>query len=237
MIEWDNSERLLDPQAVDTRPASERDLVLGLPKQIAGYEPVHWHVHRPELVEKFSSTLEPAIDEKPLQMFFEEHPEALLTGLVKPHTGWVIPRPRWPKPDGGFLVPDFIVCEWKSVGPDWFIIELESPKSSPLTKSGDVSQICNHAVGQINDYRNYIQEHGHFLRGNGWPKLHGEFEGFVVIGRRTDPNRLEHPDKLQAFDRQKIEIVSYDRLLEEFRSMQSYLGYQSKSLPPRSATT
>jgi hypothetical protein len=237
MIESDSECPLFDPQGIDTRPAGQRALVLGCPGQIAGYDPVHWHVYQPDLVDRFSNILEKASDEEPLQTFFEEHPEALLTGLVKPHIGWVIPRPRLPKPDGGFLVPDFIVCEWKSVGPDWFIIELESPTISPLTRSGQVSQICNHAVGQINSYRNYIEEHGHFLRDHGWPKLHGEFEGIVVIGRRTDPNRLERSDRLRAFQRQRVEIVSYDRLFQECLSMQPSLLHRSKPFSRTDNTT
>jgi antiviral defense system Shedu protein SduA len=120
-------------------------------------------------------------------------------------------------------VPDFIVCEWSSVGPDWFIVELESPTQSPLTQRG-ISQICNHAVEQINDYRTYIEENGYFLRENGWPKLHGQGEGIVVIGRRTDPGRSEAGDRLRNFRRQRVEIVSYDRLLEECQSMQDFLG-------------
>lgn len=182
-------------------------MVLGCPKQIAGRDPVKWNVWRP-----------------PLQAFFEEYPEALLTGLVKPHTGWVIPRPRLPKPDGGLWVPDFIVCEWNSMGPDWFIIELESPTKSPLTRDPDVSQICNHAAAQIDSYRAYIEEHGHFLRENGWPKVHGQCDGIIVIGRRNDPNRSRHTGKLQAFRRQRIDIASYDRLLEECQSMQDHLS-------------
>jgi hypothetical protein len=221
-LDDEERERLIAPQVIDTRPARERDLVLGCPKQIAGRDPIKWHVCRPELTHKFAGVLETAADERPLQTFFEDYPEALLTGLVRPHTGWVIPRPRLPKPDGGLWVPDFMICEWKSVGPDWFIIELESPTKSPVTQAG-ISQLCNHAAEQINSYKTYIRDHGSFLRENGWPKLHGECYGFIVIGRRSDPNRSRHADKLQAFERQRIEIVSYDRLLKECQSMQDFL--------------
>jgi antiviral defense system Shedu protein SduA len=209
-----------DPQVVDTRPSSERDLVIGLPQQIAGYDPINWNVCRPQLTGNFASVLEKASDEKPLQKFFEEYPEALLTGLVKPHIGWVIPRPRLPKPDGG-CVPDFIICEWSSVGPDWIIVELESPTTSPFTKSGAISQICNHAAEQINGYKDYIEQHGHFLRDHGWPKLHGVCEGIIVIGRRNDPGRSKYADKLRAFKRQQISVASYDRLFEECQFMQA----------------
>ena len=216
-----------DPQFVDTRPPGERDLVSGRPKQIAGCDPITWHVWRPELTHKFSSVLETASDEKPLQIFFEEYPEALLTGLVKPHTGWVISRPKLPKPDGGGWIPDFIICEWKSVGPDWIIVELKSPRASPLTNSGRISGYCNRAAEQINDYKTHIEKHGHFLREGGWPNLHGQCDGVIVIGRRDDSNR-SLGDKLASFKRQRIEIASYDRLLEECQWMQDYLFHNAR---------
>jgi len=214
---------------VDPRPARERDSVLGCPKQIAGLDPTTWGIPCPELTREFSRVLENARGEKPLQMFFEAHPAALLTGLVKPHTGWVVPRPRLPEPDGGGWVPDFIICEWSSVGPDWFIVELKGPTRSPLTKTGSVSSICNHAAEQINNYRTFIRDHGYYLRANGWPKLHAECSGVIVIGRRDDPNRSNRTDKLEAFRRQRIEVASYDRLLEECKFMQNVIGKRART--------
>lgn len=213
-----------DSQIVDTRPSSQREAVSWCPAQIAGREPVIWNVPRPELVSSFKTTLDQANDEKPLQKFFEDNPDVLLTGIVRPHTGWVIPRHSLPKPDGGSWVPDFVICEWTSVGPDWYIVELESPKKSPLKKDGDASQICNHAADQINSYRAYIEQHGHILRGYGWPKLHGQAHGIIVIGRRSDPLRMRHPDRLRDFRRQQIEVMSYDRLFEKFQSFQAMLS-------------
>jgi hypothetical protein len=228
MMEPTGSNHPFDPQMVDSRPARERELVLAFPKQIAGLDPIKWGTPCPELPREFSSVLEKARDEKPLQMFFEAHPAALLTALVQPHTGWVIPRPKLPKPDGGGWVPDFIICEWSSVGPDWIIVELESPIKSPLTKTGKVSAICNHAAEQINDYKSFIRDHGYYLRANGWPKLHAECSGVIVIGRR-DPIRSKHADKLEAFRRQRIEVASYDRLLEHCELMQRVLSRGASS--------
>jgi hypothetical protein len=203
-----------EAQIVDTRPSRERDVVLLTPDRIGGMGPVTWNAFRPNVFEEFTQTLNGAVEEKPLQAFFERHPQALLAGLVAPHRTWVIPRPRLPKPTGEFWVPDFIVCDWTSVGPDWFIVELESPLARPLKEDGDFRRDCNHAIDQINSYRSFLEEHGHYLRTHGWPKIHGEFEGVIVIGRRTDPLRAEYPDRIRDGRRQKIEVMSYDRLLE-----------------------
>jgi hypothetical protein len=177
----------------------------------------------------FREVLRNARDERPLQRFFEQNPVALLFGLVRPHTAWIIPHPSLPRPQGGGGVPDFIVCEWSSIGPKWTLIELESPKKSPVTKTG-VSSICNHAVEQINDYRRYLRDNALFLRDNGWPDIHGECDGVVVIGRRTDTNRAGLSPKLVAFRRQAIDIVSYDRLLERCAEMQNFVNWNDASL-------
>ena len=192
-----------------------RPLVHDCPERIAGICPIKWLAPEERLGEEFARIIESAKDEKPLQEFFEQNPIALLLSLVQPHTAWVIPQPSLPKPTGGGWIPDFIVCEWSSVGPLWIIVELESPTKSPVTKVG-LSQICNHASEQINSYRTYLRDNATWLRANGWPRIHGECDGVIVIGRRNDPGRSHHVDKLEAFRRQKIEIMSYDRLLDNY---------------------
>jgi hypothetical protein len=214
-----------DYQTVDTRPARERDVVSWCPDTIAGLPPVKWNVPSSELINNFSQVLEQAPDEKPLQSFFEHHPVALLTGLVRPHRAWVIPTPKLPTPDGGGWIPDFIICEWSSVGPDWIIVELESPTKRAINKDGKVSATCNHAVQQINDYKTYLRNHAYFLRGEGkWPKLHGECTGAVIIGRRNDPQRAAGAERLDAFKRQRIDIISYDRLLDDCTFVQEMVS-------------
>lgn len=86
------------------------------PDTIGGRRAVDWNIPQPQLVSLFETVLESAKDEKPMQLFVEENPVALLTGLVRPHQAWVIPRPSLPKSDGSGWVPDFIVCEWSSTG-------------------------------------------------------------------------------------------------------------------------
>ena len=63
-----------DYQIVDTRPPRERDVVSWCPDTIAGLPPVTWNVPNPELINEFSSVLQEARSEQPLQSFFEHHP-------------------------------------------------------------------------------------------------------------------------------------------------------------------
>jgi hypothetical protein len=220
-----------EAQIFDNRPLKDRDIVLWSPEKIGGQHPVKWNRSTPGLIRNFEETLESANDEKPLQAFFEKNPQALLTGIVSPHIGWVIPRPKLQEPDGGFWQPDFIVCDWTSVGPEWFIIELESPMEGPLIKNGDTSRICNHAMNQIGDYRNALEEHGHFIRGDGWPKLHGKFRGVVVIGRRSDPLREKYSNRLRQYRNNDIEIMSYDRLFDTCKTFQNMMDIRDAQTP------
>ena len=213
-----------EAQIVDEGPAHQREMVLWVPETIGGCERISWVSPLPNLIPQFQGALAKAKDERPLQTFFEDFPQALLTGLVNPHDGWVVPKPRIPLSNGmGPLEPDFIVCEWSSVGPDWFIVELESPTKSPLKQDGDTSRLCNHAINQIMSYRSALEEHGHFIRQNGWPKLHGKFNGVVVMGRRDDPLRAKFPDRLRQYQHSDIQVMSYDRVLEKCRDFQGMI--------------
>jgi len=183
------------------------------PKTIGGHSPVKWSsTDRVQIAGQFRRVLVQAKDEMPIQKFFEDNPVMLLRGLIRPHTAWVIPRPIFPLPQGGGGVPDFVLCEWSSVGPRWIIVELESPTRSPVTKSS-IAAICYHAVEQINHYRGYLRDNAQYLRANGWPGIHGECDGIVLIGRRTDAPQA-HRGRLADFRRQNIEVASYDRILD-----------------------
>ncbi len=197
----------------------DRHLCTFLPARLPASTPVHWNVSSPRVLANFRRILRTAKDERPLQSFFKENPIALATGLLRPHAVWVIPWPSLLLPQSGGGIPDFILCEWSSIGPQWIIVELESPRKSPVTRSG-VSAICNHAAEQINRYKTYLRDNALFLRDNGWPGIHGECEGVIVIGRRSDPNRSKHWQRLEEFRRQHIEVASYDRLLEIFAETQ-----------------
>ena len=212
-----------EAQIIDDRPADKRGIVLWAPEKIGGYNRISWGRPTLGLISRFQQVLEDAKDERPLQTFFEEFPQALLTGLVRPHGGWVVPKPRIQIPGRRPLEPDFIVCEWSSVGPDWFIVELENPTKRPLLENGDTSRILNHAINQVTGYRSALEEHGHFIRESGWPKLHGKFSGVVVIGRRKDTLREEYRDRLREFRHNNIEVMSYDRLFEHFKEFQEFI--------------
>ncbi|MBI2816884.1 MAG: DUF4263 domain-containing protein [Acidobacteria bacterium] len=207
------------------------------PDKIAGLPPVKWYLIEPQLTEKFWNTLEAATDERTLQQFFEQNPAALLTGIIRPHTAWVIPRPQLPKPQGEGGIPDFIICEWSSLGPAWTIVELESPRRKTVTKAG-LSSICNHALEQIERYRTYLEDNALFLRDQGWPGIRGgcACAGVVIIGRRSDDLTTTQKDLLSANRRRQIEVMSYDRVWDHCVYMQDIISERLSRIPNRPPT-
>jgi 1-aminocyclopropane-1-carboxylate deaminase/D-cysteine desulfhydrase-like pyridoxal-dependent ACC family enzyme len=148
-----------------------------------------------------------------LQLFFERHPIILLTSIVCHRTSWIFPRKSLPKPEGGSWVPDFMICDWTSVGPLWTVVELESPIAK-TTNSKGISGKCRHALQQIEDYRNHLRKHAAFLRDGGYFGIHGKCRAWIIIGR-TEERRPIDCERLAQLREYDVEIASYDRLLRD----------------------
>ena len=169
------------------------------------------------LARKFREVLEYAKDEKPLQLFFERHPIVLLTSIICHRTSWIFPRKSLPKPEGGSWVPDFMICDWTSVGPLWTIVELESP-TARTTNTRGISATCRHALQQIEDYRNHLRKHAAFLRDGGFLGIHGKCRAWIIIGR-TEERRPIDRERLAQLREYDVEVASYDRLLRDCQQL------------------
>jgi hypothetical protein len=209
-----------------------RTLAIGdCPVEIRGKTKIEWNSPRRGLVSAFTRVLEAAQDERPLQKFFEKHPAALVFGTHGgPHQVWLFPRPQFGTIEGLDSVPDFLICNWSSVGPAWIVVELESPTQNPTNSKG-ISAVCNHAVQQVNDYRKFFSGNVESLRHAGWPGLNGDCSAWVVIGRRDGPRwSRKDNDRLADFRKSRIEIASYDRLLQKCSEIQSYVNRNSRTV-------
>jgi hypothetical protein len=167
-----------------------------------------------EMIDNFESAIESSKDERPLQKLFEEHPQVLVNSLIGPHTVWVFERPRLPTPTGGLRIPDFMICDWTSIGPKWTIVELESPREKRANKAA-LSAKLNHAIEQIVDYRSYLSKYAQLTRDAGFPGMHLPNEAVIVIGRRSEMISETNGERLAAMRQQKVEVATYDRLLEQ----------------------
>ncbi len=53
---------------------------------------------------------------------------------------------------------DFACFDSSSSGPEWYLIEIESPSSKMFTKAGRPSAKLTHTIQQIKDWQNWVQE-------------------------------------------------------------------------------
>ncbi len=160
------------------------------------------------------------VTEAELQAFFEEHPHFLTVRM------WsrAIPHPRLPQDGREVLVPDFvlapIVAERDARDSDWQVLELKKPKERVLTSVDGRATLSRKVAGalqQLREYREYMEDPrntAHVENALGFairrPKL------AVLIGRRAGLD-LDELDKVQ--ERERVDIVTYDEILERQRAL------------------
>jgi len=168
--------------------------------------------HPPSAVQRdlFHETLNDARDEAPLQAFLATYPN-FLERVLAPGRGAVLyDRPRL----GSQYIPDFLISVENSHGRDWTCIELESPTARSLSAAGEISAKLAHAIGQINDWRNWLQDNVAYARqGLGLEGISSDISAWIVIGRRVAMSQL-HRQRYASLDRLGIKVLSYDRLLD-----------------------
>lgn len=168
-------------------------------------------------VQLLANTLESAHDERPLQRIFETHPLFLIQHLVGGHGRWCIPQKRL----GAEYVPDFVIGTSHSEGHEWYAVELESPKARLFTKNGDPSRTLNHALRQIRDWRAWLTNNIDYARrspvnnGLGLTDIDGEVKATILIGRRSTTEAYDRTRRRQLCKDHKVEIHTYDWLIEE----------------------
>lgn len=193
-----------------------------IPRKILGERPIEYSNVDGKLLKQFSAALgtaERSKSESPMQRFFEEHPAALLS-LVSPHTSWVLPRIALQEALGGGWEIDFLICDWTSLGPEWTLVELESP-TKRATGSQGVSATCRHAQQQISDYRRSMAEHTERNQNEGLLLGHRQKRSWIVIGRQEERSR-RNQDRLADLRADDIEVASYDRCYQMCKAMVDY---------------
>lgn len=190
-----------------------------VPQTMLERKPVEYHEIPAEVLDEFNKALNEAEaehEEKPMQLFFERYPVALLC-LLSPHRAWVFPRQILNKPCGGGWQPDFLLCDWNSNGPEWTIVELESPSKKAINGRG-LSADLRHAQQQISDYRTYMSDHSQSLNGEGLIGTQYQARSVIVIDRRSNHDP-QNQNRLRDLRRDGIEVMSYDRLKEKIETM------------------
>lgn len=200
------------------RKLFELDQYNRAPETLGGQLPVAYEDVDVGLPRRFSVALRQAEaqkTERPMQRFFEKHPAALVMSVIGVRKAWLFPRIALQKALGGGFEADFLICDWASLGPEWTLVELESPTKRPVNTRG-ISGSCRHAQQQISDYRRMLEEHTEGYQLEGLPWGHRHKRSWLVIGRRIEYPQ-ENRARLADLRKENVEVASYDRLLEHLK--------------------
>lgn len=167
-------------------------------------------------VDEFETILNRAEREADLQQHLAANPRILVQKLRGGWGRWVIPSPRF----GAEHVPDFIVGEYSSLGVQWTLVELESPRRRLFNNRGDPAEYLNHAIRQIADWRDWLITNRDYAirsrsdQGLGLVDIDGRAPAWIIIGRRDDEDEKTRRRRAQLGAQSGIEIHTYDWLLD-----------------------
>ena len=169
--------------------------------------------------------------ERDAQRALEDHPRLLIHNLCT-QIGWVVPQKRL----GSEYVTDFLIAERLSPGFYWQAVELESPKAPMFTKSGDPSRQLTHAIRQVQDWRTWIASNQAYAsrsrreNGLGLEEISPNLPGLILIGRRHAVDPATNALRRQMMSDLRIEIRTFDSLLDDARSLPLYAKFSDLAL-------
>lgn len=170
--------------------------------------------------------VETSPDERPLQALFTAKPHILIAGVLRiMRPAWVLPKPRF----ADKYIPDFLIGMMDSLGAGWMLIELESPTMTPINKDGSVSHGLHHAVQQIEDNRRWLAENAlYYQKASGCDGIDAGCGATIVIGRRNHRAHELGAARIRDFRKNHIEVMSYDRLIENYEGQAARWLNQAK---------
>jgi hypothetical protein len=140
---------------------------------------------------------------------------------------------------GDQFVVDFAGFDKSSVGPEWYLIEIESPTCRMFTKAGRQSAKLTHTIQQLSDWRTWVDENLESAR-RLMPYIDHPL-GYIFMGRRNDLDQAEQTllRRIIMENRLLFRIHSLDRLLDWAKDVLSLmatngsLSLQTKALTHR----
>lgn len=154
-------------------------------------------------------------NEAPFQKLVERHMELLALLVTGNWITYVLPQQRL----GAEYVTDFLVLGVNSLGPQWVAVELEAPRHEILTQAGDLRAAVQHAVTQIQDWRDWLTDNVSYAQSElGLHGITNKVQGLVIIGRE-DPQNDRQPARSRVSEQQNIQIHSWDWLLRQAKQV------------------
>jgi hypothetical protein len=148
-----------------------------------------------DAIREFSALLDKPAEESQIQFFLENHSYFFNRIIRLSGASPLLAKIAL----GSDYEVDFACFDAGSCGPEWHFIEIESPKHSLFTKSGDLSAPVNHAIQQVRNWQTWVDENLNYARKT-FPHIIYP-RGYVFIGRRSE---------LTIALREKLRKINYD---------------------------
>ncbi len=177
-------------------------------------------------IDLFEKVISQANDEKPIQKHIENNPH-LITTLLGGRYKYCIPQ----KFLGAEYRPDFLIGSTDSLGINWILIELETPKSGIYLKlNGQLDQYARKGVAQIQEWREWLLRNIGYAtnkisqNGLGLIDIRPKSKAIVIVGRRTYMRETKEIARNQSRDNNDIHIHTYDWLIENLYGAMEFDG-------------
>ena len=150
--------------------------------------------------------LETNPNEQSVHQFLENNPKFLVQVLSGGHGRFQHSKPRF----GSDFIPDFLVAEESSIGIEWHLVEIESPRCKVERADGLLTQELNHAIGQIKDWREWLTNNLGYARqpkgqhGRGLIGIDPNASGLIIIGRRQEYSLRYNEFRRQTSRKQEL---------------------------------
>ena len=172
---------------------------------------------------QLEALLETGPREEPMHQLLNSNPKFLVQALTGGHGRYQLSKQQL----GCDFVSDFLIADESSIGVEWYLVEIESPRHKVQKNNGEPLAAVNHAVTQIRDWRAWLTNNLNYARGPkqdhglGLTGIDGNAPGLIIIGRREEYLPRYNDFRRQLRDRERIVIHSYDWLVEVARSNRS----------------
>jgi len=182
-------------------------------------------VERSEL-EELANVIDQATDERPIQLYLQEHAH-ILGSLLRGPERYVLPQVRL----STHYVADFLISDVDSTGVRWLYVELERPASAVAQlRANSFDKYARKGISQIDEWRDWVQTnlaHAHRSKrsdGLGLFDLRPNDDGLVLIGRRALLTGRHEALRRRLWEDKRIMVHTYDWLLEQVAGAMNYAG-------------